>query len=173
MGANARALEEGSVLVETLVALPAVTAIFASVLALSAMYGAKLEAKALARRLAWLQADSGSCPATSCDSASCRELAHQVEGALAPTGGSPRRGLSFRSFLGDVRRFFIGGVTRGVGHVHARLPRGFASGTTSQSGVMPLLCNTTTRHATSGESILDHACRAGLDSTEYAGEICR
>ncbi|MBT8467636.1 MAG: hypothetical protein KJN97_02705, partial [Deltaproteobacteria bacterium] len=51
--------EKGTAMLEALIGLPVFAASLAAVVALSGMYGAKLEAKSHARRLAWLQADSG------------------------------------------------------------------------------------------------------------------
>ena len=166
--------KRGSIFVEALVAVPTIAVILVALLGLSAMYSAKLEAKGRARRLAWLQADSGDCPPMTCASAECRKLDREVAlSGLGEFSGSNHGRFSLDSFVGDVRRFFVGGVTRGVGNARARLPAWFGADTTTQSGVSALLCNTSTRHASTGGSVLDHACGTGLETMEYASAVCR
>ena len=166
--------EEGTALVEALVCLPVFIAVLAGVVALNGMYSAKLEAKARARRLAWLQADSGECPAQSCRSGECGRIEGDIrsggiDGALAVHDSQ----FSLQSFLGDVGRFFLGKATNGVGLAEAVIPAIVGSGRTSQHGVTTLLCNTTARPTETGGSVLEHACRTGLRTTEYASEVCR
>lgn len=166
--------EEGTALVEALVSLPVFIAVLAGVVALNGMYSAKLEAKARARRLAWLQADSGECPAQSCRSGECGRIEGEIrsggiDGALAVDDSQ----FSLQSFLGDVGRFFLGKATNGVGLAEAAMPAIVGSGRTSQHGVTTLLCNTTARPTDTGGSVLEHACRTGLRTTEYASEVCK
>ena len=166
--------EEGTALVEALISLPVFIAVLAGVVALNGMYSAKLEAKARARRLAWLQADSGECPAQSCRSGECGRIAGDIrsggiDGALAVHDSQ----FSLQSFLGDVGRFFLGKATNGVGLAEAVIPAIVGSGRTSQRGVTTLLCNATARPTDTGGSVLEHACRTGLRTTEYASEVCR
>ena len=166
--------EEGTAMVEALVALPVFAAALAVVVALNGMYSAKLEAKARARRLAWLQADSGECPVQSCRSGECGRLESEIRtGGLDDLLSVQDGGFSLDSFLGNVGRFLLGKATNGVGVAEARLPGLVPAGPGSQRGVTTLLCNTTRRHAGPSGNVLDHACRTGLESTEYAREVCR
>ncbi len=166
--------EKGAALLEALVCLPAFIAALVGVVALNGMYSAKLEAKSRARRLAWLQADSGECPAQSCRSGECGRIEGEIrtgglDGALAARDGH----FSVGSFLGNVGRYLLGKATNGVGLAEAVTPAMVGSGLTSQHGVTTLLCNTTARHTDTGASILEHACSTGLQATEYASEVCR
>jgi hypothetical protein len=70
--------EEGTALVEALIGLPVFVAALAGVVALNGMYGAKLEAKSRARRMAWLQADSGECPVQSCSNGDCGRIEGEI-----------------------------------------------------------------------------------------------
>jgi hypothetical protein len=165
--------ETGTAFAETLVALPVLGLILAGVLALNAAYGAKLEAKSRARRVAWLQADSGECPTRACNGGGCQAIESEMRARGLDALSSPRGGeLSLSSFVGSVREFFLGRTTTGVGTARAPTPRLVGSGQTLQRGATTLLCNTTSRRTSSGESILDHACSTGLRLTEYAGEVC-
>lgn len=161
-------------MLEALVCMPVFAAALAAMVALNGMYSAKLEAKARARRLAWLQADSGECPFQSCRSGECG----RAEGTIR-TGGLDDlltvrdSRFSLDSFLGNVGRFLLGKATNGVGVAEARMPGLVAAHAGSQHGVTTLLCNTTTRQADDVGNVLDHACRAGLQTTEYASEVCR
>lgn len=166
--------EKGAALLEALLCLPAFIAALAGVVALNGMYSAKLEAKSRARRLAWLQADSGECPAQSCRSGECGRIEGEIrtgglDEALAARDGH----FSVGSFLGNVGRYLLGKATNGVGLAEAVTPAMVGSGLTSQHGVTTLLCNTTARHTDTGGSILEHACSTGLQATEYASEVCR
>lgn len=166
--------ETGTAFVETLVTLPLLAIVLAGTLALNAMYGAKLEAKARARRIAWLQAESGDCAAHECVSASCAAIeadirAGGLDGALSSRNGR----FALGSFIGRIGRFLLGTITRGVGSAQAPLPRLVGSGRTSQHSVTTLLCNTTARRGEQDRSILDHACSTGLGATEYAREVCK
>ena len=78
--------EKGAALLEALVSLPVFIAALAGVVALNGMYSAKLEAKSRARRLAWLQADSGECPAQSCRSGECGQQEDQERKIHATDG---------------------------------------------------------------------------------------
>lgn len=166
--------ETGAALVESLIAVPLLGVILAGVLALNAMYGAKLEAKARARRIAWLEADSGRCSPRSCMGGDCAAIEADMRArGLDALGSTHAGGLSLDSFLGRLREFFLGRTTVGVGHANAPTPRLVTSGRTRQRGSTTLVCNTTPRRTDSGDSILDHACSTGLNATEYASEVCR
>ena len=164
---------EGTAVLEALVVLPVLAIVFAGALALNAMYSAKLEAKARARRSAWIQADSGDCRRYSCSSGECsgRESELHAEGlaALENTGAGR---LSLRSFVEDVGRFLVGTVTHGYGAASAPLPPAFRSARTVHHGKTTLLCNTRPSQSGSGQPVFEHACAAGLRSTEYANEVC-
>lgn len=166
--------ENGTAMVEALVSLPVFAAALAAVVALNGMYSAKLEAKARARRLAWLQADSGECPAQSCRSGDCGRIEGEIRaGGLDELLTVRDSRFSLDSFLGNVGRFLFGKVTHGIGVAEARMPELVAAEVGFQHGLTTLLCNTTTRHAAESGNVLDHACRTGLQSTEYAREVCR
>lgn len=166
--------EKGTAMLEALVALPVFAAALAVLVALNGMYSAKLEAKARARRLAWLQADSGECPAQSCRSGECGRLESEIRtGGLDDLLSVREGGFSLDSFLGKVGRFLFGRATNGVGVAEARMPALVPAGAGSQHGVTTLLCNTTRRHAGPSGNVLEHACRTGLQSTEYAREVCK
>jgi hypothetical protein len=166
--------DEGTALVEALISLPVFAVALAGVVAFNGMYTAKLEAKSRARRMAWLQADSHECPAQSCRSEECG----RVEGEIR-AGGLDRlltvqdSELSLGGFVGDVGRYLLGRATNGVGSAETPMPPMVGSGATSQHGVTTLLCNTTPRDVDTGGGVLEHACRTGLRTTEYASEICR
>jgi hypothetical protein len=163
----------GAAFLEATVAAPFLATILAGVLAINAMYAAKLEAKARASRLAWLQADSGNCPERSCTGSRCQVIEAGILADGVEELDSPRSGrFSLGSFVRDVGAFFAGRITRGVASAHAPLPSLFGHGRTVQRGQTTLLCNTTGRTTDSGVSILDHACSAGLGTTEYAREVC-
>jgi len=166
--------ERGSALAEALISLPVFVAALVGVAALNGMYGAKLEAKSRARRLAWLQADSGECPAQSCRARECGRAEGEIRAGGLDALLTARDGRFYvTSFLGDVGRYLLGKVTHGVGIASAAMPRMVGSGLTSQRGVTTLLCNTTARPSETGGSVLDHACRTQLRTMEYAREVCR
>jgi len=166
--------ETGAAFVEALIAVPLLGLILAGVLALNSMYGAKLEARARARRIAWLEADSGRCLPQSCMGGDCAAMEAEMRaGGLDALGSTGDGGLSLGSFLGSVREFFLGRTTTGVGTANAPTPGLVSSGRTRQRGSTTLLCNTTPRRTGSGDSIFDHACSTGLSTTEYAREVCR
>lgn len=159
---------------EALVSLPVFVAVLAGIVAFHGMYGAKLEAKSRARRLAWLQADSGDCPVQTCRSGDCGRIESEISAGGLDDLLTVRDGsFSLSTFLGDVGRYLLGRATHGVGLSEAMIPAMVGSGRTSQSGVTTLLCNTTARTADDGANVLDHACRTGLRTMEYASEICR
>lgn len=162
----------GTALVEAVIVAPIFALVLSAALALHSMYSAKLAAKERARRLAWLQADSGECPESSCKTPECERSLEEVEGVLDGTRVTGN-GLSLEAFLGEIRSFLVGRMTRGVTSVTSRTPRMFSGGSSTQSGVTGLVCNTRARHTSDGSSVLDHACRAGLQGTEYAREVCR
>lgn len=166
--------EKGTAFAETLITLPLFAAALVGVVALNSMYSAKLEAKARARRMAWLQADSGQCPTQSCRSGECGRAENAIRAggldhALLAGGGR----FSADSFLGDVGGYLLGRATNGVGLAEAPMPSGLGGGKTQQHGVSTLLCNTKARTSPDGNNILEHACSTGLRSTEYASEVCR
>jgi len=118
-------------------------------------------------------ADSGECPTRACNGGGCQAIESEMRARGLDALSSPRGGeLSLSSFVGSVREFFLGRTTTGVGTARAPTPRLVGSGQTLQRGATTLLCNTTSRRTSSGESILDHACSTGLRLTEYAGEVC-
>jgi len=166
--------EKGTALVEALVSLPVFIAALVGVVALNSMYSAKLEAKSRARRLAWLQADSGECPAQSCRSGECGHIENEIRaGGIDEALAVHDSHFSLESFLGNVGRHLLGKATNGVGLAEAPMPAMVGSGLTSQHGVTTLVCNATARHTDTGASVLEHACRTGLRTTEYASEVCR
>lgn len=166
--------QRGGALAEALVSLPVFIAALIGVVALNGMYSAKLEAKSRARRLAWLQADSGECPAESCRSGECGHAETEIRaGGLDEVLTVHDSHFSLESFVGRVGRYLVGKVTRGVGLAAAATPPMVGSGLTSQRGVTTLLCNTVARRTDTGGSVLEHACRTGLRTTEYASEVCR
>lgn len=177
MAASIRQLlanENGTAMLEALVSLPVFAASLAAVVALNGMYGAKLEAKSRARRIAWLQADSGDCPAQSCRSGECGRIEREIHASGLDDLLAVRDGrFSLDSFLGNVGRFFLGQTTNGIGLAEALMPRGLSSEVGSQHGVTTLLCNTTASGADGVGNVLEHACRTGLQTTEYAREVCR
>ncbi len=166
--------ESGTALLEALISLPVFAASLAAVVALNGMYGAKLEAKSRARRIAWLQADSGECPAQSCRSGECARIEGEIRAGGIDDLLTVHDGrLSLDSFLGNLGRFFVGKATHGVGLAEALMPTILSSEMGSQHGVTTLLCNTTARTAEGEGNVLEHACRTGLQNTEYAREVCR
>ena len=166
--------KQGTALVEALISLPVFIAALAGVVALNGMYNAKLEAKSRARRLAWLQADSGECPAQSCRSGDCGHIEAEIRaGGIDEALAVHDSHFSVESFLGNVGRYLLGKATNGVGLAEAPMPAMVGSGLTSQHGVTTLLCNTTARQTDTGGSVLEHACGTDLRTTEYASEVCR
>ena len=160
-------------LVEALVVVPAMAIVLTGVLAVYAMYAAKLEAKAQARRIAWLRVDSGACSPVPCSTSECQEATASIRGAgidrLLSTG---QRGYAVSSFLGEVRDFFLGTVTRSSATVSVRLPALTGTSVSAQTGSSTVLCNTTARSFTDGATALEQACNAGLRNTEYASAVC-
>jgi len=166
--------KKGTAFAETLITLPLFAAALVGVVALNSMYSAKLEAKARARRMAWLQADSGDCPAQSCRSGECGRAENAIRtGGLddALSAGGDR--FSVDSFLGDVGGYLLGRATNGVGFAEAPMPNGFGGDKKQQHGLSTLLCNTKPRLSPDGNNVLEHACSTELRSTEYASEVCR
>ncbi len=166
--------QKGTAFAEALVSLPLFAAALIGVVALNSMYSAKLEAKARARRMAWLQADSGECPTQSCRSGECGRAQSAIrtgglDDAVFARGGR----FSVGSFLGDVAGYLVGRATNGVGLAEAPMPNGIGGGRTQQHGVTTLLCNTKPRKSDDVNNVLDHACSTELGSTEYASEVCR
>ena len=166
--------QTGAAMAEALVCFPVFVAVLVSILAAHGMYAAKLEAKSRARRLAWLQADAGGCPSSSCRSEECAIAARQVrDGDLRRALAVSEDRFSVSTLVGEVRSFFLGAVTHGLGFARSRMPSGIATRLGTQSGVTTLPCNTTARQSERGVNVLEHACRAGLATTEYAREVCR
>jgi|GEM_PF-1625716 len=166
--------DKGTALAEALISLPVFAAALAGIVALNAMYGAKLEAKSRARRIAWLQADSGQCPAQSCRSGECGRIEGDIQaGGLDELLAVRDSQFSLGSFLGNVGRYLLGKATNGVGVAEASMPTLMGSTLGSQHGVNTLLCNTTSRRTDTGISVLEHACRTGLGTTEYASAVCQ
>lgn len=166
--------ENGAAMAEALICLPVFAVVLAGIVALHGMYASKLEAKARARRLAWLQADSGSCPPTTCRAHDCASAEHEMragglDDALHVSDGR----FSLGGFLGDVGRFFGGTVTHGVGTAESKMPSVVSMRLGTQRGATTLLCNATARQTASGANVLEEACRTDLGTTEYAREICR
>jgi hypothetical protein len=165
--------DSGAAFAEGLIVVPPFALLLAGILAISATYSAKLEAKGRARRAGWLQADSGSCPARACTGEGCEAIADEIRSSgLDRLPEVQSSGLSLRRFLGRVRDYFLGRVTRAIGTASARLPGLLRKERTEQRGVSTLLCNTSARGVESGESVLQHACSTGLQAMEYAGEVC-
>jgi hypothetical protein len=174
--------EKGTALVEAVISLPVFVVALAGVVALNGMYTAKLEAKSRARRMAWLQADSGECPAQSCRSGECGRVESEIRvgglDELLAVDSSQLLAVdssqfSLGRFVGDLGAYLLGKATNGVGLAEALMPRLLGSGAASQRGVTTLLCNTTPRSTDTGGSVLEHACRTDLRITEYASEVCR
>jgi hypothetical protein len=162
----------GTAFAEALVTIPFFAAALVGVVALHSIYGAKLEAKSRARRLAWLQSDSGECPAQT-----CKEQCLQAEAAIRADGleralSTGARGFELRGFLRDAGEHLVGRVTHGVGQAHAPMPNGIGGGRTRQRGVTTLLCNTRRRASNDGDNVLAHACSSGLRELDYASEVC-
>lgn len=160
-------------MLEALLTIPVLALVLAGALSLNAMYSAKLEAKARARRNAWVQADSGDCRGQSCASSECRGAETDLEagglGALSATGTGR---FSLRSFVGDMGRFLMGSTTDGHGTATASTPRVLRIGRSEQRGKTTLVCNTRPSSSLGGKPVFEQACAAGLESTEYAREAC-
>ena len=168
---------EGAAFVETLVVLPVLVTALAGIVGVHGMYGATLEAKAEARRLAWLQADSGNCPSSTCRSEECARSAATIQqDGLDQAESASSAGAIAGSFFGRIRRGLGAGATTGVGLASAPrpgLPRGSrGSNRFEQRATLPLLCNTTPRTA-DGLDVLTRACAHGLSTVEFASEVCR
>ena len=166
--------EKGTALLEALISLPVFVAVLAGTIALHGVYSAKLEAKARARRMAWLQADSGECPPRTCTSAECAPIEEEIRtgglDALLSVRNDP---FSFGSLLGDIGRHLLGRATVGVGLAEASIPSSVGARRTLQKGLTVLLCNTTSRDTDTGSTVLEHACATGLRATDYARELCK
>jgi hypothetical protein len=164
----------GAVFLEALAAVPFLAAVLAGVIALGGMYSAKMEAKARARRLVWLQADSGVCPAEACATATCAAAQRELrDGGIDALGSVRGGGRSLGGFVGNLGRFLVGSVTRTQAGATATVPRRFRGGQTTQTGRMTLLCNTTAEEMGSEGTALEQACKGGLERTEYAREVCK
>ncbi|MGB5311858.1 MAG: hypothetical protein WBN38_07300, partial [Polyangiales bacterium] len=114
------------------------------------------------------------CPVRTCGSAGCQAVEAELRAGGLDALNSSRAGEhSLASFVGNIRDFFVGKTTTGVGTASATTPRLVGPGQTWQRGATAILCNTTPRQTDSGESILDYACSTGLSATEYASEVCK
>ncbi len=165
--------ERGAAFLEGVAVAPVLGVLLVGVVALNAMYLAKLEAKSRARRLAWLQADSADCPPQTCAGERCEAVSDEIRSAaIDPATAIEGNGISLRRFLGRARDFFLGTVTRGMATATRRLPNLLRKQQTEQQGTTILLCNARGRSADSGKSTLGYACSAGLHRTEYAREVC-
>ena len=168
-----RRCKDGAAFVETLVAVPVMALILGGIVVVDATYRAKLEAKSRARRLAWLQAESGECPARECVGAPCSAIEADIRaGGLDALLRVEDQRFTLRAILGAMGRFLLGRVTHGVGVAEASAPGLLRPGATVQRGVTTLLCNASSRRGDSGRSILEHACATELRKTEYADAIC-
>ena len=136
------------------------------------MYGAKLEAKSRARRMAWLQAESGQCPAQSCRDAECVHIAGEVRSGVDELFSVENSRFSLRNLVGELGTYFLGKTTHGIGLAEEPTSKTVGSGTTTQRGVTALLCNTIPRAMNADAHPLEHACRTELRTLEYANEIC-
>ena len=169
-----RKAKAGTALVESVIIIPILGLILAGIVAVHSLYATKIAAKASARRLAWLQADSGECPISSCTTSTCEATVREIRDGGIDALQTPNSGC-FRlgSFLGKLQSFFNGRATSGVATAEARLPRLLRRRKTTLAGRTTLICNTTARNSESGVSILEHACNTDLRTTDYAREICR
>ena len=166
--------DNGTALVEALISLPVLAVVLAGVVALNGMYTAKLEAKSRARRMAWLQADSGECPTQSCRSGECGHVEDEIRAdGLDHVLAVESSQFSLGRLVGNLGIYLLGNATNGVGLAEAPMPAMVGSGTSSQHGVTTLLCNTNPRRNDAGGSVLEHACQTDLRTTEYASEVCK
>lgn len=166
--------ETGVAFAEALVTVPVLVALLGGTVALSSMYRAKLEAMARARRLAWLQADSGECPVRSCVSSACEAAETQIDSeGVSGLEAVGEGGMSLRSFVARARDYLVGTHTSGIASAEARLATTSRSATTVQRAEARILCNTTPKNTDEGRSILEEACATALGTTEYAREVCQ
>ena len=166
--------ERGTAFAEGLVVLPFFAMALIGIVTLHNVYDAKIEAKARARRLAWLQADSGDCSVRACRSAECGGAEASIRaGGLDDALGASSSGLSLRTFLRDVGSYLLGKATVAVGIARAPRPSGLGGGSLEQRGIHVLLCNTLPRITPGGGNVLEEACSTGLGSVDYAREVCR
>ena len=168
-----RRSQEGTAFAEALVALPIFVAALIAVIGFNNLYSAKLEAMSRARRMAWLQAESGECPTTSCDTPECRAQEQRIEGEFDAAANTNGDGKSLGDWMGGVSDFLLGKSTEGVGLFESPMPNALG-GKTEQRGLAKLRCNTKPRSFDGEEgSILEAACTAELRNTEYAQEACK
>ncbi|MEM7436576.1 MAG: hypothetical protein AAF436_15570 [Myxococcota bacterium] len=161
----------GTALAEALIVVPVLAALLAGVVGLNNLYSAKLDARARARRHAWLQAESGDCPRLACDAACARARQEVERGALAGAAAASSGRFSSDRFLGDVQGFFRGRVAEGVGTASARLPALVGGGARqTESHVLP--CNARGRVQPDGKDIFQYACEADLRNVPYAEGAC-
>ncbi|MEM8606784.1 MAG: hypothetical protein AAGF92_06745 [Myxococcota bacterium] len=158
--------QRGTAFAESLIVLPAVAAVFIGVLALNALYSAKLEAKSRARRAAWLQADLAACEKSLCGGG-CQQLS-AIGSELVSVGAS----FDIQDQLESLQDNVFKSETIGVGHAEAPAPVIIGNGVSRQGAASPLVCNTRSRTSSVPPDIVAHACESGIRSIEYAGEVC-
>ncbi len=165
--------ETGAAFAEALISLPVLAIALVGVVAIHGMYGASIDAKSEARRLAWLQADAGHCPESTCRSARCEQSAVGIQSSGLEAVETSQGGLSTASFLQDLGRRLLVGSTTGIGRATAPRPGLLGGGRVEQRAGFPLICNTTARTSTDGTNVLEHACANGLSDVDFASELCR
>jgi hypothetical protein len=165
------AAQGGAVYAEALVCLPVFVALLLAVLGFHGMYSAKLEAKASARRAAWLQADSGKCARNSCPDCLAAERPLAAQG-LDPLKEVQVSGRSLGKFTDRIFKLFSGRSTDGVGESIADMPRGLTGSESRMRGRTTLPCNSRGSAGPSPDSALRDACEGSLSGTELAKGAC-
>lgn len=165
-----RRSQQGTAYAEALICVPIYVAVLIGLIAFNNMYSAKIEAMARARRVAWLQAESGECPEQSC--ADCASSEREIQTGLDSLSQARGGKGSASSFAGKLGELVAGSSTRGVGTAEASLPSRIGNGHTVQRGVTPLPCNTKPRKGPDEGSILEEACAGGLSTAGYASAAC-
>jgi hypothetical protein len=90
-------------------------------------------------------------PVRTCESGGCQAVEAELRAGGLDALDSARAGeLSLASFVGNLRDFFLGKTTTGVGTARATTPRLVGPGQTWQRGATAILCNTTPRQTGSG-----------------------
>ena len=162
--------QQGTAYAEALICVPIYAAVLIGLVAFNNMYSAKIEAMARARRVAWLQAESGDCPEESCTE--CASSEGEIQTGLDSLSRARSGKGSASSFAGKLGELIAGSSTRGTATAVAPLPPRIGDGRTVQRGVTPLPCNTKPRKAPDEGSILEEACAGGLSTAGYAGAAC-
>ncbi len=170
-GAALWAAQEGAVYAEALLCLPVFIALLLAVLGFHSMYGAKLEAKASARRAAWLQADSGDCAPNSCPDCLSAGRRLAAEG-LDPLNAVEVSGRSLGKFTGRLFNLFWGRSTDGRAEARVNMPRGLPGSESRMRALTTLPCNTRGSAGPSLDSALREACEGGLSGMELATGAC-